>query len=137
QFHAVVQLLYRQRLQIGSYWSSSQAVARGFSRGTTVIGQVSGAQAAMLEDDGQPVTTVVPREGMTGWVASWMMTATARHPDCMLKWLAYSATPIVQATVAPQVAASPANPEACAIIDRRLRGYCTDHHSADAQYFDS
>ena len=57
---------------------------------------------------------MIPDEGMTGWIESWMMSSQALHPDCMLKWMAYTATPIVQAEVAGSTESAPANPAACA-----------------------
>ena len=50
---------------------------------------------------------------MTGWADTWMMSAHAKHPNCMYKWMAWMVTPNVQAQVAESFGESPANPKAC------------------------
>ena len=101
QFDAAVQVLQQQRAQINSYWSSSAALVRDFTSGEVVLGQAGEQPYVSLEAAGEPVSTVIPDEGVTGWIESWMMSSQALHPDCMLKWMAYTATPIVQAAVRP------------------------------------
>ena len=76
-----------------------------------------------------PVEAVVPSEGMTGWADTWMMSAKAQHPNCMLKWMAWMITPEVQAQVAEYFGESPANPKACQYLDvgygaYQLPGFC-------------
>ena len=137
QFDAVVQLLHRQRNQVGRYWRNRVGAVRDFRGETAVIGQVTVGTAAGLEAGGARVASVIPDEGMTGWVDSWMIAAAAPHPDCMLKWLAYAATPIVQASVAGVTDTSPANPAACPILDRLQPEYCSGHHAVDPDYFDN
>ncbi len=137
QFHAALHALDRQRPQIGSYWSTGAGAVAEFTEGAAVLGQLRSAQYAQLKAAGQPVASVVPSEGMTGSIDSWMMSSTAAHPDCMLKWLAYTATPIVQATVARAIQWAPSNPDACVVLDSRQPGYCTDHHVTDSAYLDT
>jgi putative spermidine/putrescine transport system substrate-binding protein len=47
---------------------------------------------------------------MTGWADTWMMSAHAQHPNCMMKWMGWMLTPQVQAQVAESFGESPANP---------------------------
>ena len=35
-----------------------------------------------------PVEAIVPTEGMTSWSDTWMLSRYAKHPNCMLKWMA-------------------------------------------------
>jgi putative spermidine/putrescine transport system substrate-binding protein len=63
-----------------------------------------------------------------------MMSAHAAHPNCMLRWLAYVATPIVQGHTAFALAAAPANSHACAYLDELDPGYCTANHVTDGGY---
>ena len=58
---------------------------------------------------------------MTGWADTWMLSRYAKHPNCMLKWMAWMITPEVQAQVAEYFGEAPANPKACDILDKRLR----------------
>ncbi len=64
-----------------------------------------------------PVEAIVPTEGMTGWADTWMLSRYAKHPNCMLKWMAWMVTPEVQAQVAEYFGEAPANPKACSILD--------------------
>ncbi len=137
QFHAALHVLERQRAQIGSYWSTGAGAAREFTPGTAVIGQVRSAQSSQLKAAGEPVASIVPSEGVTGSIDSWMMSSDAAHPDCMLKWMAYTATPIVQASVARAIRWAPSNPDACVSLDAVQPGYCTARHVTDAAYLDS
>ena len=137
QFDAAVQLLQQQRAQISSYWSSSAGLVRDFTTGAVVLGQAGEQPYGSLETAGVPVATVVPDEGVTGWIESWMMSSQALHPDCMLKWMAYTATPIVQAAVAHSTDSAPANPAACAVLDRAPAGYCSTQPGTEPSYLDS
>ncbi len=136
QFAAAVALLERQRSQVGAYWSSRAAEVRAFRTGSAVIGAGGTAQAVALRTADVPVVNVVPDEGMTGWADSWMLAAHASHPNCMLRWIAYTATPLVQARAAGATDTAPANPRACPLLDAASPGYCTDHHATDADYLD-
>ena len=136
QFDAAVQVLQQQRAQINSYWSSSAALVRDFAGGEVVLGQAGEQPYVSLEAAGEPVATVIPDEGVTGWIESWMMSSQALHPDCMLKWMAYTATPIVQAAVARSTDSAPANPAACVALDRAPAGYCAQPGTEPA-YLDS
>jgi putative spermidine/putrescine transport system substrate-binding protein len=136
QFHAALHVLAKQRAQIGDYWSTGAGAAREFAQGTAVIGQVRFAQYSQLKAAGEPVASVVPSEGVTGSIDSWMLSSNAAHPDCMLKWMAYTATPIVQASVARAIQWAPSNPDACVSLDAFQPGYCAAHRVTDSAYLD-
>ena len=40
---------------------------------------------------------VEPVEGMTGWADTWMISANAPHPNCMLQWMDWTMQADVQA----------------------------------------
>ena len=40
-----------------------------------------------------PVKEVIPKEGATGWLDTWMLSAKAKHPNCAYAWYAYISTP--------------------------------------------
>ncbi len=60
-----------------------------------------------------PVDEVVPSEGVTGWADTWMISANAPHPNCMLKWMDYTLRPDVQAQVAYWYGAAGSNTKSC------------------------
>jgi putative spermidine/putrescine transport system substrate-binding protein len=134
QFAAATGLLARQHAGVGLYWPNPSSEVRAFRRGAVVAGDIWPAQVRRLQAAGQRVRALVPAEGATAWAVSWMMSAHPVDPDCMLRWLAYVATPIVQGHVAYALAAAPANSRACAYLDQRSPGYCTDHHVNDGGY---
>ena len=44
-----------------------------------------------------PVKEIIPKEGATGWLDTWMLSAKAKHPNCAYAWYAYISSPKVQA----------------------------------------
>ncbi|HUZ83529.1 MAG TPA: ABC transporter substrate-binding protein, partial [Gaiellales bacterium] len=131
QFNAAVALLKTQHAQIGNYWSSFTSEIQDFKNGNLVIGQAWPYQVNALQAAHAPIAAVVPKEGMTGWADTWMMYAHAAHPNCMLKWMQYATTPLVQAHTAYTFGSAPANPQACVYLDKWSAGYCAQYHVTD------
>jgi putative spermidine/putrescine transport system substrate-binding protein len=59
---------------------------------------------------------------MTGWADTWMVTADAAHPNCMLRWMRWTLSPRVQAQMALWYGAAPSNGRACPLLRRALGG---------------
>jgi len=137
QFDAAVNLLKKQHQQLGNYWSSYTSQIQDFTQGSIVIGPTWPYQVNTLKGSGVHVEAVLPKEGATGWADTWMMYSKAAHPNCMLKWMAYATTPEVQAKTAYTFGSAPANPQACTILDKEVKNYCTDYHVTDQNYFKS
>jgi putative spermidine/putrescine transport system substrate-binding protein len=137
QFDAAVDLLKTQRRQIGNYWSSFTAQIQDFKQGSIVIGPTWPYQLNAAKAEGVPVEAVLPKEGATGWADTWMMSSSAKNPNCMLKWMDYATTPEAQAKTAYTFGSAPANPQACTILDKQVKNYCTDYHVTDQEYFDN
>jgi putative spermidine/putrescine transport system substrate-binding protein len=135
QFDAAVNLLKKQHQQIGNYWSSFTSQIQDFTQGSIVIGPTWPYQVNALKAAHQPVASVLPKEGATGWADTWMMYSHAAHPNCMMKWMDYATTPQVQADTAYTFGSAPANPQACALLDKKQKNYCTDYHVTDQNYF--
>ncbi|MDX6524199.1 MAG: putative spermidine/putrescine transport system substrate-binding protein, partial [Gaiellales bacterium] len=125
-----------QHKQIGNYWSSFTSQIQDFTQGSIVIGPTWPYQYNTLKADKQPVAVVLPKEGATGWADTWMISSTAPHPNCMLKWMDYATTPVVQGKTAYTFGSAPANPKACTYLDHLQANYCTDYHVTDQSYFD-
>jgi putative spermidine/putrescine transport system substrate-binding protein len=75
-----------------------------------------------------PVKEIIPKEGVTGWADTWMLTKRAPHPNCAYKWMAYAATPQVQAKQALVFGETPVNPKACPYMDKLKKGSCAGYH---------
>src|ERR1700757_2291647 len=117
QFNAAVNLLKQQKPLIKKYWALASDEIDLFKNGDAVIGASWPYQTNTLIADKAPVKDLIPKEGATGWADTWMMSAHAKHPNCMYKWMAWVSTPKVQAEQAIYFGETPANPKACPIMD--------------------
>ena len=142
QLTAAVDLLKQQAPWVGKYWAVYGDEIDNFTNGTTSIGTAWPYQLNALQAAGVGVKSVVPSEGITGWADTWMMSSHAKHPNCMLKWMAWMLTPEVQAQVAEYFGEDPANPKACQYLDKgygsyALPGFCTAYGVNDPSYYNS
>jgi putative spermidine/putrescine transport system substrate-binding protein len=141
QFDASVALLKDQRKIIGKYWGTYADEITDFENGTSVIGTAWPYQLGALkaEDPPVPVEAVLPKEGATGWADTWMLSANAAHPNCMLMWMDWMTQPFAQQQVAEYFGEAPANLKACDQIDATpgpygYKGFCADQHASDDAY---
>ena len=145
QFDAAVELLKEQAGIVGAPWVVWTDEIDGFLDGSMVIGTAwpvnltytKGPEAANAE-------AVIPSEGATGWADTWMISANAPHPNCMLKWMDWTMQPEVQAEVGIYYGAAGSNVNSCAEIAKQLGeggeelvntleyGFC-----GDAEFLDS
>jgi len=138
QFNAAINLLKRQKPLIKKYWALASDEIDLFKNGDAVIGASWPYQTNTLIADKAPVKDEIPKEGATGWADTWMMSAHAKHPNCMYKWMAWVSTPKVQAEQAVYFGETPANTKACAIMDTLAKGSAAQYHcGASASYFNS
>jgi putative spermidine/putrescine transport system substrate-binding protein len=142
QFDAAVALLKAQHASVGDYWSSYAKEIDNFTSKAVVVGTTWPYQVNTLLGANVPVKSIVPSEGMTGWADTWMMSAHAQHPNCMLKWMGWMLTPAVQAQVAESFGESPANPKACDALNKGVGPYafanfCEVFHVNDSSYYGS
>src|SRR5690242_324503 len=87
QFNAAVDLLKTQRTLVGTYWADAGTSIQAYEGGNSVLGTAWQYNANVLTSDGKvKVGTTVPKEGATGWSDTWMISATAKHPNCAYKW---------------------------------------------------
>ena len=133
QFDAAVALLKDQHTVIGEYWSNYALSQAAFEAGSIVLGTTWQVIANGALTNGAKVATVLPKEGATGWSDTWMVSSTAKHPNCMYMWMDYITSPDVQAVVAGYYGQAPANPKACPIIDAE-GAHCTLFKATDAAF---
>ena len=138
QFDAAVNLLKKQKPLIKKYWVLASDEIDLFKSGDAVVGASWPYQTNTLVADKAPVADLIPKEGATGWADTWMMSAHAKHPNCMYRWMAWVSTPKVQAQQAIWFGETPANPKACPIMDTLSKGSAAQYHcGASAAYFNS
>jgi putative spermidine/putrescine transport system substrate-binding protein len=142
QFDAAIALLTAQHPYVGKYWSAYTDEIDNFTNGATVVGTTWPYQTNTLKAAKVPVNAIVPSEGMTGWADTWMLASKAKHPNCMYKWMAWMVTPHVQAEVAEYFGEAPANPKACAELDKTygsygVKNFCTLYSVNDQSFYNS
>ena len=131
QFAAVVKLLHAQRPLVTSYWTTASDEIELFSSGRSSVGAAWPYQEATLQKAGVKVAVGAPREGTTGWLDSWMLSATAKHPNCAYRWLNWVSSPQLQAEQATFYGATPVNKKACPLMDKLEKSSCAAYR-ADA-----
>jgi putative spermidine/putrescine transport system substrate-binding protein len=142
QFTAAIDALKAQHGYIGKYWAGYADEIDNFTSGATVVGTTWPYQTNALKAAKVPVKAIVPSEGMTGWADTWMLASKAKHPNCMYKWMAWMVTPHVQTQVAEYFGEAPANPKACAELDKTygsygVKNFCTLYSVTDESFYNS
>jgi putative spermidine/putrescine transport system substrate-binding protein len=142
QLDAAVELLKQQKPLITKYWSLYTDEIDGFVDGSMVAGTAWPVNLSYAELDA-PVDAVEPSEGMTGWADTWMISANAPHPNCMLEWMKWTMKPDIQAEVAVWYGAAGSNVNSCDDI-RKALGKDADlvdtlrySHCGDADFLNS
>jgi putative spermidine/putrescine transport system substrate-binding protein len=113
QFDAAVSLLKEQRKIAPKYWGDYLLQVEDFKNEGFVASTSWPLQVNLLKADNQPIDSVIPSEGATGWADTTMMATNAPHPNCAYLWLEHSIDPKVQGDVAAWFGSNPAVPEAC------------------------
>jgi putative spermidine/putrescine transport system substrate-binding protein len=131
QLDAAMQLLDGQSSLIDKYWAVYTTEIDGFANGSMVAGTAWPVNLSLVELDHPEVMPAEPSEGMSGWADTWMMSSSAPHPNCMLKWMEWSLRADVQAETAEYYGAAASNTEACDILRESLDkqfdfGYAVD-----------
>jgi putative spermidine/putrescine transport system substrate-binding protein len=133
QFKAAIDLLKQQRKNVGEYWSDYAKSQASFAAGNSEVGTTWQVIANLLTADKVPVKAVLPTEGSTAWSDTWMISSTAKHPNCMYKWLNYVISPKVNAEIAEYFGEAPGNAKACQkTVDPN---HCKIYHANDEAFF--
>jgi putative spermidine/putrescine transport system substrate-binding protein len=136
QFDAATALLKKQKPLLKKYWVQASDQIDLFKNGGSTIGASWPYQLSQLIDAKVPVAAVNPKEGVTGWLDTWMMSAKAKHPNCAYKWWNYISSPKVQAMQATTYGETPVNKKACPFMNKLAKGSCALYKAAnpDAYY---
>ncbi len=131
QFAAVLALLKHQKPIIRRYWRQPSDEIAMFKTGEVDAGAAWPYQTNLLTALGVEAADVIPVEGTTGWVDSWMIAAKARHMNCAYLWMRFVSTPFVQAQQAIIYGETPVNARACSEMEKLRAGSCSQYR-ADA-----
>ncbi|MFP1731958.1 putative ABC transporter substrate-binding protein YdcS [Lonsdalea quercina] len=113
QYQAALTLLRSQHALIHRYWHDTSVQMSDFKNEGVAASSAWPYQANALKSEGQPIGTVLPKEGVTGWADTTMLASDAKHPVCAYKWMNWSLQPKVQGDVAAWFGSVPAVPAAC------------------------
>jgi putative spermidine/putrescine transport system substrate-binding protein len=124
QFAAAIALLKAQKPLIKKYWGLASDQIDLFKNGGSTLGASWPYQYSQLRAAKAPVATVNPREGVTGWLDTWMLSSEAKHPNCAYRWWNYVSSAKVQAQQAVSYGETPVNRNACPIMNKLAKGSC-------------
>jgi len=113
QFNAALDLLRGQRELVNRYWHDAFIQIDDFTNEGVVAASSWPFQVNLLAFDGQPVASVIPVEGATGWADTTMLHRDAPHPNCAYKWLEHSINPKLQGDLASWFGSVPVVLSAC------------------------
>jgi putative spermidine/putrescine transport system substrate-binding protein len=113
QFNAALDLLRAQRQLVGRYWHDAFIQIDDFINEGVVASSSWPFQVNLLQAGGEPIASVIPEEGATGWADTTMMSIDAPHPNCAYMWLEHSLNPQLQGDLAAWFGSVPAVPAAC------------------------
>ena len=138
QLDAAVKLLKQQRSLVKKYWGVASDQIDLFKNGGSTIGASWPYQYSQLKAAKSPVAFVTPKEGVTGWLDTWMLSSKAKHPNSSYKWMQWITSPKVQAQQATFYGETPVNKKACAIMNTITKGSCTQlYANAPESYYRS
>jgi putative spermidine/putrescine transport system substrate-binding protein len=126
--------LQQQAPLVRKYWVLATDFESLFKSGDATIGAGWPLMTNDLRKAGMNVGEVLPKEGVTGWSDSWMISTKAKHPICAYKWMNYVTSPEVQKKVADVTAYSPANQKTCEAVGEKR---CKELHIRDQRYYDT
>ena len=133
QLAASLELLKIQKGLIGEYWSDYTKQIAAFKAGSTTVGTTWQVIANVLAGEKAPVAVVLPKEGSTGWSDTWMISAKAKHPNCMYLWMNEIISPKANAAATEYFGEAPSNPKACELTANK--DHCATFHAGDEEYF--
>jgi len=113
QFNAALDLLRQQRALVGRYWHDAFIQIDDFTNEGVVASGSWPFQVNLLAAAEQPIASVVPVEGATGWADTTMMHVDAQHPNCAYMWLEHSLNLNLQGDLAAWFGSVPAVLAAC------------------------
>ena len=113
QYKAALDVLRVQRTLVGRYWHDAFIQMDDFTNEGVVASSSWPFMVNVLKAGGAPVASVFPKEGITGWADTTMLSADAAHPNCAYMWMEHSISPKVQGDLSAWFGTVPSVPAAC------------------------
>lgn len=131
QLAAAVDLLKKQKLIIGEYWSDYTVQLSSFKSGDSVIGTSWQIIANLAQGENTPVEVVLPEEGSTGWSDTWMVSSKTANRNCAYAWLDHIASPETNAAATEWFGEAPSSSAACEVA---TEGHCEAFNAGDEEF---
>jgi spermidine/putrescine-binding protein len=116
QLDEVKAMLTEQRPLLRLYWGAGPDLAEAWINNEVVISDGWPWIPKTIRDSGGKVEVVFPKEGVTGWSDSWMISKAAKNPELCLKWADYMIGPDGQKGIIEAVNYSITNKEVAATL---------------------
>jgi putative spermidine/putrescine transport system substrate-binding protein len=113
QYQAALDLLRQQRAIVNRYWHDAFVQIDDFTNEGVVASSSWPFQVNILVSQDQPIASVVPVEGATGWADTTMMHAEAPHPNCAYLWMEWTLSSNLQGDLASWFGSVPVVLAAC------------------------
>ncbi len=113
QYKAALDLLRGQRNLVSRYWHDAFIQMDDFKNEGVVASGSWPFQVNLLKGEKQPIASVIPSEGATGWADTTMMHVDAAHPNCAYKWMEHTLSSNLQSDLSVWFGANPVVPAAC------------------------
>jgi len=113
QYDAALDLLRGQRKLVSRYWHDAFIQMDDFKNEGVVASGSWPFQVNILKSEGEPIGSVIPSEGATGWADTTMMHAEAANPNCAYMWMEHTLSSNLQSDLAVWFGANPSVPAAC------------------------
>ena len=113
QYKAALDLLRQQRTLIGRYWHDAFIQMDDFTNEGVAASGSWPFQVNVLQAGGAKIASVFPKEGITGWADTTMLSVDSPNPNCAYMWMEHSLSPKVQGDVSAWFGTVPSVPAAC------------------------
>ncbi|MEM7170354.1 MAG: ABC transporter substrate-binding protein [Pseudomonadota bacterium] len=113
QYQAALDQLRKQRQLVSRYWHDAFIQMDDFKNEGVVASGSWPFQVNLLQADGQPIASTIPKEGATGWADTTMMHSEAANPNCSYMWMEHTLSSNLQSDLSVWFGANPSVPAAC------------------------
>ncbi len=113
QYKAALDLLRGQRKLVSRYWHDAFIQMDDFKNEGVVASGSWPFQVNLMKADKQPIASVIPQEGATGWADTTMMHVDAANPNCSYMWMEHTLSSNLQSDLSVWFGANPSVPAAC------------------------
>jgi putative spermidine/putrescine transport system substrate-binding protein len=133
QMDAALALLKEQKAMAGQYWALYTDQQTALESGSQIAGTTWQVIVNLATANGAKIAAIKPSEGATGWSDTWMISKTAKNPNCMYMWMNHIISPTANAAVAEWFGEAPSNKKSCGLT--AVKDHCAIFHAEDESYW--